>query len=452
MTMIDDAHVTLPEIWATHARFSPDKIAAICGEERLSWAEFDAGTARIANLLLDAGLSRGEAVALVMGNSLDMLQVMFGIVRAGGCMVPVSALLTPPQSATMIADSGATLVFASPGNRELIEAADPPAAVRRIAIGFTGEGWIDGDALRAAASPADPGIRPAPGDPFNIIYSSGRQGCPRGSCKATGPAATSPGRSARTRHDIGHGRARHHRALLERHPVHGAAALLVGGTDRHPGELHPAGCLAAIERHRVTHSFLVPTQCIVTLEDPACGRHDLSSLRSLLSAGSPLRADTRAAVIERLTPNLYELYGFSEGFATMLKPGDRPTRPGSVGKPVIGFDLRVVGADDRECSTGEIGEVAGYGTGMMTGYHQRPDLDEAIVWRAPDGRSFLRSGDVGMVDEEGFLHIIDRKKDMIISGGFNIYPTDLEAIVAQHPAVQDVTVFGIPHRSGERRL
>jgi acyl-CoA synthetase (AMP-forming)/AMP-acid ligase II len=446
MTAIDDAHVSLPEIWATHARFSPDKIAAICGEERLSWAEFDAGTARIANLLIAEGVSRGEPVALVMTNSLDMLQVMFGIVRAGACMVPVSALLTPPQIAAMIADSGATLLFASPGTRELIEAAAPPAGVRRVAIGFTGEGWIDGDALRADASPADPCIRPAPGDPFNIIYSSGTTGLPKGIVQAH--------------------RARSHFAwaiALELGMTSDTVALattalysngtqfmvlpplLAGGTIVILESFTPAACLAAIERHRVTHSFLVPTQCIVTLEDPACGRHDLSSLRSLLSAGSPLRADTRAAVIERLTPNLYELYGFSEGFATMLKPGDRPARAGSVGKPVIGFDLRVVGSDDREWPPGEIGEIAGYGTGMMTGYHNRPDLDEAIVWHAPDGRTFLRSGDLGLVDREGFLHIVDRKKDMIISGGFNIYPTDLEAVVAQHPAVQDVTVFGIPH-------
>ena len=221
--------------------------------------------------------------------------------------------------------------------------------------------------------------------------------------------------------------------------------LLLGGTVVIMEQFSPAGVLALIERHRVTHAFMVPTQCIVTLDDPTCGAHDISSLQALLSAGSPLREDTREAVTARLTPNLYELYGFSEGFATMRKPGDHPARGGAVGRPVIGFDLRIVGGDDTECARGEVGEIAGRGTGAMAGYHNRPDLDEAIIWRDTAGRNFLRSGDLGFVDDQGFLHIVDRKKDMIISGGFNIFPADLEAVIGEHPEVQDVTVIGIPH-------
>jgi len=206
-----------------------------------------------------------------------------------------------------------------------------------------------------------------------------------------------------------------------------------------------AGAVALIERHRVTHAFVVPTQCIVTLDDPALGRHDLSSLNALLSAGSALRTDTREAAIERMTPHVYELYGFSEGFATMRKPGDAPAQPGAVGRPVIGFDLRIVGADDREAERGAVGEIVGRGLGMMAGYHNRPDLDAAILWRDTAGTQYLRSGDLGYIDEEGFLHIVDRKKDMILSGGFNIFPADLEAVIGEHPEVQDVTVIGIPH-------
>ena len=146
-----------------------------------------------------------------------------------------------------------------------------------------------------------------------------------------------------------------------------------------------------------------------------------------------------------MTPNVYELYGFSEGFATMRKPGDKPSRPTAVGRPVIGFDMRIIGHDDREVPRGQPGEIVGRGLGMMAGYHNRPDLDAAILWRDDNGTEYLRSGDIGMIDEQGFLHIVDRKKDMILSGGFNIFPADLEAVIGQHPEVQDVTVIGIPH-------
>ena len=444
--MIEAPAFGMTSIWAAHARFAPDRIAAICGDRQLTWGEFDRATNRVANALREAGTRQDDPVALVMTNSLEMLNAMFGVIKAGACMVPISGLLTPAQIGTMMTDSGAETVFVSAGNRALVEAAALPASVRRIAIGFQGEGWEDGDALLAAAPDTDPGVRNRPEDRFNIIYSSGTTGLPKGIVQSHGARTHFAWSNA-----LELGMSRESVALVTTALYSNGTMfmvlppLLLGGTVVIMEQFSPGGALALIERHKVTHAFMVPTQCIVTLDDPSLGAHDLSSLKGLLSAGSALRPDTREAVIARMTPHVYELYGFSEGFATMRGPADAPTRPGAVGRPVIGFDLRIVDGKDAECARGEVGEIVGHGLGVMAGYHNRPDLDEAILWHDPSGAAFLRSGDLGYVDEEGYLHIVDRKKDMILSGGFNIFPADLEAVIGEHPEVQDVTVIGIPH-------
>ncbi len=221
--------------------------------------------------------------------------------------------------------------------------------------------------------------------------------------------------------------------------------LFAGGTLHVMPSFDAETFLREVAKNKITHTFMVPAQYLMVLERPELDDTDLSSLRTVLSAGSPLRGDTKRAVIERISSGLYEIYGFSEGFACILKPHQHAEKFDTVGTPVLGFELRILDDAGNEMPFGEAGEIAGYGAGIMLTYHKRPEQTAELIWRDERGRTFIRSGDIGMLDDDGFLKILDRKKDMIISGGFNVFPSDVEALVGQHPDVMDVTVIGVPH-------
>ncbi|MEI7444948.1 MAG: AMP-binding protein [Burkholderiales bacterium] len=457
--VLDDPHVFIPDVLANHARFQPRKEAVVCGEVRRTWADFDANVSRIAHALLAAGLARGDRVAVMMGNRVEMLEAVFGIVRAGGCAVPLSGLITGPQLAGLLADSGAIGAFTTADFRAKLDALPAlPEGLRADLLVAVDEGasprWRPLAAFVDGMPATVPPVTYRMDDAFNIIYSSGTTGLPKGIVQThrarqhwawsnaleLGVRDSSRGLTTTSLYSNG--------TWLTMLPV-----LWCGGTLVAMPAFDTRRFLDLVRDERITHTFMVPSQFIAVLADPALDGADTSSLQSILCAGSPLRPDTKRQVIERFGPKLTELYGFSEGFATMLKPWHPAEKFETVGTPVIGFEIRILDDEGRELPRGETGEIAGYGGGMMAGYHGRPEETAKLVWRDERGRSFIRSGDVGRLDADGFLSILDRKKDMIISGGFNVFPSDLEQVVAQHPAVRDVTVIGIPHeRWGETPL
>jgi acyl-CoA synthetase (AMP-forming)/AMP-acid ligase II len=450
MDTIDNAQVFLPELWATHAKFNPQKEAVICGDVRRNWGDFDANMSRVANALIDRGIGRGDKVAVLMNNKVEALEIIFGIVRAGACVVPLSGLLTAAQMSTLINDCDAVMLiaaepFAGRIGQVYRDLKNIPEA-NFIASGFKAPGWTSFEDFTINSSILSPKVNFCLEDDFNIIYSSGTTGLPKGIVQthrarqhwafsnAVEMGFTSNSRAMTTTALYSNG------TWLMVLPV-----LFAGGTLVVLPEFNPEGFLGTVQRESITHTFMVPTQYIVTLDYVGFDDYDLSSLQTVLSAGSPLRPDTKKEVLRRLSPNLYELYGFSEGFGSMNKPHMHASKPTSVGVPVLGFDAIIFDDDGNELSRGEIGEICGYGAGMMKGYHKREDLTHEMIVRDDQGRSFLRSGDIGKMDEDGHLYILDRKKDMIISGGFNIFPADIETIIGEHPDILDVTVIGVPH-------
>ncbi len=440
--------VTLADTVAGHAKFFPSNTALVFGEERLSWRELDQRITRVANGLLGLGLVKGDRVALIAGNSPAMVEILLGVNRAGCVMVPLSLLAASDALARMIADSGARALFVSDGHQEIIGphlGGLPELGDRLFGVGVVGPGWRAYREWRDQQATTPPGIRVGHADECVIIYSSGTTGAPKGIVHT---------QYNRAQFALGIGlefRFTTASVALVTTPLYSNGtwlmflpALMVRATLVLMAKFEPAAFLELVERERVTHTFMVPPQYLAVLNHPALATADLGSLRLLSSAGSTLRADVKRRIMAEMAPVLLELYGLTEGIATILSPEDVLRKAESVGTPLFGGDIRIIDAAGRELPAGEIGEIVGFGSGLMKGYHNRPEATAETVWLADNGRTYLKTGDIGRLDADGYLYILDRKKDMILSGGFNVYPRDIEEVIAGHPDVADVTVIGIP--------
>jgi acyl-CoA synthetase (AMP-forming)/AMP-acid ligase II len=351
--------------------------------------------------------------------------------------------------AAMIIDSGAGAIAASGEHCKRIDAliaADRlPATLLRFGINSPGTNWRDLCAFRDAQSTLRPGAAVKPETECNIIYSSGTTAVPKGIvhshlCRMHWASDLAIA-------------LRYHSGAVTLCPlglfsniswVAMLSTFLVGGTLVVMREFGARALMEHIERYRATHGVFVPVQFQRMLDARDLPVHNVSSLETIMCCGSPMTPTLKRATRDRLGCDLIELYGLTEGVITTLPPEDFDWKIESVGRPIPGQDIAIVGNDDREVARGTEGEIVGLGRLAMEGYHNRPDATAEATWVDDTGRRWLRTGDIGHLDKEGFLYIVDRKKDMILSGGQNIYPADIEAVMREHPSVNEVAVIGVP--------
>jgi acyl-CoA synthetase (AMP-forming)/AMP-acid ligase II len=428
---------TLSDLVRAHAAERPDHPALRDAERTLSYAEFDRRADRIAASLQRDGARK--AISIVAYSRVDYVTVYLGALRAGLAVAPLAPSSLPEQIVAMAQDADATHLFLDGENEAALKdvLAQLPRRIRLDTPDF--EQWLapEGTSLKPVAI--------TPEMPFNIIYSSGTTGTPKGIVQSHGMRWLHMQRA----NSYGYDRAA---ITLLSTPLYSNTTLVSlfptlagGGTAVLMAKFDVVKYLEIAQEQRVTHTMLVPVQYQRVMAHPDFDRYDLSAFRAKFCTSAPFAAKLKADILKRWRGTLIEFYGMTEGGGTcILLAHDFPDKLHTVGRPAEGHDIRLIGEDGKPVAAGEIGEVVGHSGATMINYHKQPAKTAEAEWFDETGRRFIRTGDLGRFDEDGFLQLMDRRKDMIISGGFNIYPSDLEAVLKQHEAVFDVAVVGVP--------
>jgi fatty-acyl-CoA synthase len=444
--------LTLADAVATHARLRPDKLAVRDSRRRLSYRAWDERATRLAAAVLGLGLGKGDRVGVVAHNCLEWMEIYAGLARAGLVVVPINFRLSGPEMGYILADAEVAAVIAGPQFCATLDGVRNP-------LGLSTQRWIclddkapaDWTAYESLMAQADMSMSTAKvsaQDTCALMYTSGTTGRPKGAIRSHGGNALIAMATA-----LEMGFTREDTALLVM-PLCHANSLYFGCTFVHLGatciiddrpSFDAQALLQTLADNHVTFTSLVPTHYIMLLALPEAVKRgvDLSAVGKLMISSAPARQETKRGIME-LFPNgqLYELYGSTEaGWVTLLRPDEQLRKLGSVGREwACSGAIRLLNEQRQEVADGEVGELYSRTAYMFDGYWKNPEKTA----QALDG-AWCSVGDVARRDEDGYIWLVDRKSNMIISGGENIYPSEIEAALGQHPKVRDVAVIGVPH-------
>ena len=439
------------EVLKTQARIQPERIGARDLNRAMTFRDWNERACRLGHALLALGLRKGDRVAVLAYNRLEWAEIYVAVAKAGLIAVPINFRLTAPEVGFICTDCGVSAVIAESSLLPVIEPIQGELGVpdgRFVLIGGPKPGWTEYEHLIASGSPREPDARVEADDAWCLMYTSGTTGKPKGAIRNHRNMAML---ALMTSVELGLGRGDD--ALLVMPMCHanslnfftsfvnaGAAVTVFSRAN-----FDAALCLRTIGTLGISFTSLTPTHYMMLLDVPASERGDAGFERvsKLMISSAPARVETKRAVME-MFPNsgLFELYGSTEaGWVTMLHPDEQFNHLGTVGREVIGSaPIRLLDEQGNEVPDGAVGELYSCGPYCFSGYWNLPDKT-AEAFRG----DYLTVGDMAMRDPDGFIRLIDRKKNMIITGGENVYPTEVEAVLGQHPDVKDVAVIGTPH-------
>ncbi|MEN8040852.1 MAG: class I adenylate-forming enzyme family protein [Actinomycetota bacterium] len=436
--------MALSRLLDRHATYRAHDLAVVYEDVRLTWVELRDRVDSLIRGLRAEGIGKGDKIAMLLDNSMPVIELYQAAGKAGFVVVPLSPLLRGKGLTTLINDSDAEAVVAMHHVVPYLDGVrgdlEDIAHDRLFVVGGEADGYRSFDDLHIDGDPV-PAADVADEDIYNIIYSSGTTGLPKGivhthavrEAYCTGFAS-----SYRIHPDsviIHSGSLVFNGSFLTLMPwmYTGCTFVLMPGFDAER-------MVESMAAEGVTHSMMVPSQIVQLLADGRYALENLPSVEMLCSVGAPLLLEHKHELVSRFPDQCFELYGLTEGFVTILDKTDFLRKADSVGVPPPLYEMVIRDDDGNEVPSGTVGEICGRGPITMPGYYKRDDLTADAI---KDG--MLHSGDLGYVDEDGFLFLVDRKKDLIISGGVNVYPKDIEEVVITHPAVKDTAVFGVTH-------